>query len=43
MKKGTRIFFGILLLIYLAAVLYLCFATLQNLPHVQRKILGIPT
>ena len=43
MKKGTRIFFGILLLIYLAAVLYLCFSTLQNLPHVQRKILGIPT
>ncbi|MBO4843401.1 MAG: VanZ family protein [Bacteroidales bacterium] len=43
MKKGTRIFFGILLLIYLAAVLYLCFSTLQNLPHVQRKIWGIPT
>ena len=43
MKKGTRIFFGILLVLYLAAVAYLCFSTLQNLPKVSRYIWGIPT
>jgi len=43
MKKGTRIFFGILLVLYLAAVAYLCFSTLQHIPKVSRQIWGIPT
>lgn len=43
MDKGRRIFFGILLVAYIAAVAYLCFSTLQHLPHVSRYIWGIPT
>lgn len=41
MKKGWRIFFGFLLLVYLAAVMYLCFYKFQSLPHI-RKIWGFP-
>ena len=41
MKKGWRIFFGILLVIYLAAVAYLCFYKFQSLPHI-RRIWGFP-
>ena len=41
MKRGWRIFFGILLVLYLAAVAYICFHTFQNLPRI-RKIWGFP-
>ena len=41
MKRGWRIFFGILLVIYLAAVAYICFHSFQSLPHI-RKIWGFP-
>lgn len=41
MKKGRRIFFGILLVIYLAAVAYICFHSFQKLPHI-RRIWGFP-
>lgn len=41
MKKGWRIFFGILLVLYLAAVAYICFHSFQDLPRI-RKIWGFP-
>ena len=41
MKKGWRIFFGILLVLYLAAVAYICFHSFQSLPRV-RYIWGFP-
>ena len=41
MKKGWRIFFGILLVLYLAAVAYLCFHSFQDLPRI-RYIWGFP-
>jgi VanZ family protein len=41
MKKGWRIFFGILLVLYLAAVAYICFHSFKSLPRI-RTIWGFP-
>ena len=41
MKLGWRIFFGIMLALYLAAVAYICFHSFQDLPRV-RTIWGFP-
>lgn len=37
------IFFKALLLVYIAAVAYLCFGHFESLPQVSRYIFGIPT
>lgn len=42
-SKGARIFFVLLWLVYLATVSYLCFSTLQHIPHVSRYMWGFPT
>ena len=43
MKCRAYKIFRILLLIYIAAVAYLCFANFKSLPDVEKFIFGIPT
>ncbi len=43
MKRGTVIFFRIVFLLYIAAVLYLCFGHFDNVPGVKWSYFGIPT
>ena len=43
MRKDKRLLQKLLLLLYLGALIYLCFGRFDNLPSVSRTILGIPT
>lgn len=43
MKCKAYNIFRILLLLYIAAVAYLCFANFKSLPDVEKFIFGIPT
>lgn len=41
--KVSDILFRALLIIYIGAIAYLCFAKMNNLPQVQKEFFGIPT
>lgn len=43
MKRGTVIFFRIVFLLYIAAVIYLCFGHFDNVQGVKWSYFGIPT
>lgn len=43
MKRSSLVFARILFVVYLLAVVYLCFCDLQGLPHVSRRFMGIET
>ena len=43
MNKTIKILARILLLLYLATVAYLCFGKFNNIPEIEKFILGIPT
>lgn len=41
--KENRIYQKLILLLYIAAVIYLCFGKFESLPNVSRSFFGIPT